>query len=172
MTGAEEGRLRNDPHPGPCSRPVRQADSMTTKGWGIAAAAWTVIAVLFVGITVWAGLGGLVRLGLAGDEVRVRLSQCQREGGGRGGSYIECSGQPAGDVSTEPVMVRYDGKQGEEVLAGKAPWGTLMVVDRGLTSWGTAVLYPLLPLGAAALAAYLALGAVRRGWKRTSPCVS
>ncbi|MER7513151.1 hypothetical protein ACIP46_35015 [Streptomyces lavendulae] len=145
---------------------------MTTKGWGIAAAAWTVIAVLFVGITVWAGFGGLVRLGLAGDEVRVRLSQCQRGGGGRGASYVECSGQLVGDVSAETVIVRYDGKQGEVVLAAKTPWGALVVVDRGFTSWVTAVLYPLLPLGAAALAAYLALRAGRRGWKRTASSVS
>jgi hypothetical protein len=145
---------------------------MTTKGWGIAAAAWSVVAVLFAGTTVWAGTEGLVRLGLAGDEVRVRFSQCQREGGGRGGSYVECSGQLVDDVSTDTVMVRYDGKQGEVVPAARTPWGTLEVVDKSFTSWGTAVVYPLLPLGAAALAAYLALRSGRRGKRQTAPSVS
>lgn len=43
---------------------------MTTKGWGIAAVAWSVLAVLFLGVT-----GGAVVSGL--------------KDGGRGGSYVE-----------------------------------------------------------------------------------
>lgn len=151
---------------------VRHAGLMTTKGWGIAAVAWSVIAVLFAGTTVWAGTAGLVRLGLAGDEVRVRLSQCQREGGGRGGSYVECSGQLVDDVSAGTVRVRYDGKQGEVVLAGRTPWGTLEVMDKSFTSWGMAVLSPLLPLGAAALTAYLALRSGRRGKRQPASSAS
>ncbi|WP_327365222.1 hypothetical protein [Streptomyces sp. NBC_01217] len=145
---------------------------MTSKGWGIAAVAWSVLAVLFLGITVSAGALGLVRLGLAGDEVRVRLSQCRLESSGRGGSHVECSGRLVGDVSMDTVTVRYDGKQGEVVPAARTPWGTFEVVDKSFTSWGTAVLYPLLPLVAAALTSYLALRSGRRGKRQTAPSAS
>jgi hypothetical protein len=145
---------------------------MTTKGWAIAAVAWIVVAVLFLGTTLWVGALGLARLGLAGDEVRVRLSQCQLKGGGRGGSHVECSGRLVDDVSTDTVRVRYDGRQGETVPAARTPWGTFEVIDKGLTSWGMAVLSPLLPLGAVALSAYFALKSVRRGTRQTTPSVS
>lgn len=151
---------------------VRHADSMTRKGWGVAAAAWSLMALLYMGATAWSGALGLVRLGLAGDEVRVRLSQCQFEGGGRGGSYVECSGRPLGDESTDTVKVRYDGRSGEVVSAGRTPWGNLEVIDTSFTSRGTAVLSPLLPLGAAALTAYLALRAARRARRPTTPSAS
>lgn len=150
---------------------VRDADSMTRKGWGVAAVAWSVIALLFMGATAWSVALGVVRLGLAGDEVRVRLSQCQFEGGGRGGSYVECSGRPVGDKSTDTVKVTYDGRSGEVVSAARTPWG-LEVIDTSFTSWGTAVLYPLLPLGAAALTAYLALRAARRARRPTTSSAS
>ena len=136
---------------------------MTSKGWAIAAMAWGVIAVLFVGITIWAGALGLVRLGLAGDEVQIRLSQCQLEGGGRGGSHVKCEGQLVGSESTDTVTVQYDGKPGETVSAAQTPLGTYAVVDTTFTSWGTAVLFPLLPLLVTVLTAYLAVRAVRRG---------
>lgn len=147
---------------------VRHADSMTRKGWGVASAAWSVIALLFLGATAWSVALGLVRLGLAGDEVQVRLSQCQFEGGGRGGGYVECSVRPVGDKSTDIEKVAYDGRSGEVVSAARTPWG-LEVIDTSFTSWGTAVLYPLLPLGATALTAYLALRDARRARKPTLP---
>lgn len=145
---------------------------MTAKGWGAAVVAWSVIAVLFMGTTVWAGALGLVRLGLAGDEVRVRLSHCQVEGGGRGGSHVECSGGLVGHGSPDIVKVRYDGMQGEVVPAARTPWGTFVVVDRSFTSWGTAMLFPLLPLGVAALAVYFVLRAGRRSMRQTASSAS
>ncbi|TGA93681.1 hypothetical protein E2651_35785 [Streptomyces sp. MZ04] len=123
-----------------------------------------------MGATAWSVALGLVRLGLAGDQVQVRLSQCQFEGGGRGGSYVECSGRPVGD-NTDTVKVTYDGRSGEVVSAGRTPWG-LEVIDRSFTSWGTAVLYPLLPLGTAALTAYFALKSARRARRSTTPSAS
>ncbi|MDX2565516.1 hypothetical protein PV371_39265, partial [Streptomyces sp. TX20-6-3] len=147
---------------------VRHAGSMTTKGWGIAAGAWSVLAVLFLGVTVWAGALGLVRLGLAGDEVQVRLSQCRLESS-RSGSHVECSGRLVGDVSMNTVTVRYDGKRGDVVPAARTPWGAFEVVDKSFTSWGTAVLYPLLPLVAAAVTSYFALRSGRRGKRQTAP---
>lgn len=131
--------------------------------------AWSVLAVLFLGATVWAGALGLVRLGLTGDEVQVRLAHCHLKGGGRGGDYVECSGQLVGGMSTETVRVRYDGKQGEVVPIARTPWGTLEVVDRSFTSWGTAALYPLLPLTAAALTAYLAWRTGNRREPQSTP---
>ncbi|MGW2082523.1 hypothetical protein ACWCOW_37425 [Streptomyces sp. NPDC001939] len=68
-----------------------------------------------------------------------------------------------GAKSTDTVKVAYDGRSGEVVSAVRAPWG-LEVIDTSFTSWGKAVLSPLLPLGAAALAVYLALKAVCRAW--------
>ncbi|MFH8738836.1 MULTISPECIES: hypothetical protein [unclassified Streptomyces] len=121
----------------------RHAHSTTRKG-GVAVATWSLIALLPMGATAWSGAQGLVRLGLAGDEVRVRLSQCQSEGGSRGGSYVECSGRPAGDESTDTVKVRYDSRSGEVVSAGTTPWGNLEVIDTSFTSRGTAVLSSLL----------------------------
>ncbi|OKI86548.1 hypothetical protein AMK10_35060 [Streptomyces sp. CB02058] len=41
---------------------VRHAGPMTSKGWAVAAMAWGVMAVLFVGVTLWAGALGTVRL--------------------------------------------------------------------------------------------------------------
>ncbi|MFE9369839.1 hypothetical protein ACFYM2_08695 [Streptomyces sp. NPDC006711] len=139
---------------------------MRTKGRGTAAVAWGVIALLFVGATVGVGALGLVRLGLAGDEVRVRLTHCRLTGGGRGDSHLECSGRLLGDVRAGSVMVRYDGRQGEVVPAARTPWGTFEVLDRSLTSWGTAVLSPLLPLTAAALTACLAWRSARQDARR------
>ena len=136
---------------------------MTSKGWAIAAMAWGVIAVLFVGITVWAGALGLVRLGLAGDEVQIRLSQCQLKIDGRGGSHVECVGKLVDSESTDTVNVGYDGKPGEIVSAARTPLGTYTVVDTSFTSWGMGVLYPLLPLVVAVLTGYLAVRSVRRG---------
>jgi hypothetical protein len=145
---------------------------MSTKGWVTAAVAWSVLVVLFLGTTMWVGVLGLARLGLAGDEVRVRLSQCQIKGGGRGGSHVECSGQLVDDVSTDTVMVRHDGKRGEVVPAVRTPWGAFEVVDRSFTSWGMAVLSPILPLTGAGLTAYFALRAGRHAKRQTTPIAS
>ncbi|MFJ3930913.1 MULTISPECIES: hypothetical protein [unclassified Streptomyces] len=59
---------------------------MSTKGWSIGVVAWNVLAALLLGTTVWVGALGFVRLGLAGDEVRVRLAHCQPKGGGAAGA--------------------------------------------------------------------------------------
>ncbi|KOU38082.1 hypothetical protein ADK54_30290 [Streptomyces sp. WM6378] len=94
------------------------AGQATARCAGWPAAAWSVITVLLVGTTVWGATLGLVRLGLAGDEVHLRLAQCQTEGGGRGGgSYVQCSGQLVGDKSTDTVKIRHDDQQGEVVPA-------------------------------------------------------
>ncbi|MFI1677346.1 hypothetical protein [Streptomyces sp. NPDC020607] len=150
---------------------LRDADLMTIRGWGMAAAAWSMVAVLLAGATVWVGTLGLVRLGLVGDEVQVRLTQCQLEGGGCGGSHVECSGQLAAVPSADTVLVRYDGEPGEVVHAARTPWGTFEVVDKGFTSWGTAALYPLLPLGAVVMTVCLAVRCGRRGKRQTTPGV-
>ncbi|MFJ2394857.1 hypothetical protein ACIOTI_19155 [Streptomyces sp. NPDC087843] len=135
---------------------------MTSKGWAIAAMAWGVMAVLFVGITLWAVALGVVRLGLAGDEVQIRLSQCQLKVDGRGGSHNECMGKLVNGESTDTVKVGYDGKVGNTVKAAREPLGTYQVIDTSFTSWGMGVLYPLLPLAAAGLTTYLAARAARR----------
>lgn len=122
---------------------------------------------LLVGTTVWVATLGLVRLGLAGDEVHLRLAQCQTEGGGREGSYVQCSGQLVGDKSTDTVKIRHDGQQGEVVPAARTPWGAFEVIDTSVTSWATAVPYPVLPLAAAGLTAHFALRAAQRGRKAT-----
>ncbi|MFB6518500.1 hypothetical protein [Streptomyces sp. NPDC056401] len=132
---------------------------MTTKGWALAATAWGVMAVLFMGVTLWVGALGIVRLGLAGDEVHIRLSRCQLKVDGRGGSHNECTGKLVDSESTDTVKVRYDGKAGETVAAAKTPLLTYAVIDTSLTSWGMGVLYPLLPLVVAVLTAYLAVRA-------------
>ncbi|GAA4792925.1 hypothetical protein GCM10023329_51430 [Streptomyces sanyensis] len=92
--------------------------------------------------------------------------------GCRGGSHVECSGQLVGDLDGDTVTVRHDGRQGEVVPAARTPWGTPEAVDTRLTSWGTALLSPLLPLGAAALTAYGAVRSGRRGKRQTAPGVS
>lgn len=147
---------------------MHHAGPMTSKGWAVAAMAWGVMAVLFVRITLWAGALGIVRLGLAGDEVQIRLSQCQLKVDGRGGSHNECLGKLVDGKSTDTVKVGYDGKAGETVAAAKTPLGTYEVIDTSFTSWGMGVLYPLLPLVGAGLAAYLAVRAARRCLRRSA----
>ncbi|MEI5035071.1 hypothetical protein RB201_27570 [Streptomyces sp. S1A(2023)] len=141
---------------------------MTSKGWAVAAMAWGVIAVLFVGVTLWAGALGIVRLGLAGDEVRIRLSQCQLKVDGRGGSHNECLGRLVDGESIGTVRVGYDAEVGETVAAAKTPSGSYAVIDTSFTSWGMGVLYPLLPLVAAGLTGYLSVRAARRGLRRSA----
>ncbi|MFE9045966.1 hypothetical protein ACFYOG_34360 [Streptomyces sp. NPDC007818] len=133
---------------------------MTAKGWGIAAAAWSVLAVLFLGVTVATVAFGLARLGATGEVAQMRLSQCRLESS-RGGSHVECSGRRVDGASTDSVTLRYDGEPGDVVAAARTPWGTFEVVDKSITSWATAVLYPLLPLVATAVTAYLARRSVR-----------
>ncbi|MEU4178002.1 hypothetical protein [Streptomyces sp. NPDC026589] len=140
---------------------------MTSKGWAVAAMAWGVMAVLFVGVTLWAGALGVVRLGLAGDEVQIRLSRCQLKVDGRGGSHNECIGRLVDGESIGTVKVGYGDKVGETVSAAKTPLGTYAVIDTSLTSWGMGVLYPLLPLVVAGLTAYLAVRAARRCLSRS-----
>lgn len=144
---------------------------MASKGWALAATAWGVMAVLFVGITLWVGALGVVRLGLAGDEVQIRLSRCQLKVDGRGGSHNECIGKLVGSENTDTVKVRYDGKAGESVEAARTPLGTYVVIDSSFTSWGMGVLYPLLPLVVAVLTAYLAVRAARQGRRLNVPSV-
>ncbi len=124
--------------------------------------AWGVMAVLFMGVTLWVGALGIVRLGLAGDEVQIRLSQCRLKVDGRGGSHNACMGTLADGESIGTVKVGYDGKAGETVAAAGTPLGTYAVIDTSFTSWGVGVLYPLLPFMAAGLTACLAVRAARR----------
>ncbi|GEB57080.1 hypothetical protein SGA01_26850 [Streptomyces gardneri] len=64
MVGRKCRRADFSPQLRPDERPplflilVRHAGSMTTKGWGIAAVAWSVLAVLFLGIRCRPGLSG------------------------------------------------------------------------------------------------------------------
>ncbi|MFI1929088.1 hypothetical protein [Streptomyces sp. NPDC020330] len=135
---------------------------MTRKGWAVAAVAWGVMAVLFMGATLWVGALGIVRLGLAGDEVRIRLSQCRLKVEGRGGSHNVCVGTRADGASVGTVKAGHDAEAGETVAAARTPLGSYAVIDTSVTSWGVGVLYPLLPLMAAGLTGYLAVRAARR----------
>ncbi|MFE4860047.1 hypothetical protein [Streptomyces sp. NPDC056670] len=70
-------------------------------------------------------------------------------------------------MSMVTVTVGYDGKRGDVVPAARTPWGTFEVVDKSFTSWGTAVLIPILPLVATAMTSYFALKSGRRARRPT-----
>ncbi|KOU13749.1 hypothetical protein ADK52_37800 [Streptomyces sp. WM6372] len=143
---------------------------MIDRGRAVAAAAWGVVALLFVAVTVWVTLAGLVGLGFVGREDQLRISQCQRTGGGRGGSYLECTGSLIAAADHGPVRVRVadgGGTAGKVVRVARAPWGTYAVVDAGFTAWATTVLYSLLSVIATALFTWLSARSVRRITPRT-----
>ncbi|MFI6144622.1 hypothetical protein [Streptomyces sp. NPDC051109] len=143
---------------------------MIDRGRAVAAAAWGVVALLFTAVTVWVAMAGLVGLGFAGREDQLRISECQRVGGGRGGSYVECTGSLIAAADRGPVKVRVSdggGAVGKTVRVARTPWGTYAVVDTGFTSWATTVLYSFLSVIAAALFAWLCARSVRRITPRT-----
>ncbi len=112
------------------------------------------MALSFVAVTVWVTLAGLVGLGFTGHEDQLRISQCRHTGGGRGGSYVECTGSLVADVDRGAVRIRVSdggGTAGKLVRVARTPWGTYAVVDTGFISWATTLLYSLLSVIAAAL---------------------
>lgn len=133
-----------------------------TMGRGLAIVGYSVIALLSVGLAVWVAISGLAGLDLLGNSAQVRIAECHREGGGRGGSHAVCSGPQLDTAPVRTVKVQYDGHEGETVRVARTPWGGCVPVDTGLVSWGIAVLFPLVPLAATGIAGALTVREVRR----------
>ncbi|MFF6780153.1 hypothetical protein [Streptomyces sp. NPDC012510] len=145
---------RADPHTGPPDH--------SSRGRRPAVVGYGLITLLCAAATWWAVTTGLARLDLLEDVVRVRITECHMEGGGRGGSRIVCSGPQLDTTATRTVTVSYDGRKGEVIRAVRKPWGGYEAVDRSLVSWGVAVLFPVLPLCATGGAGALTVREVRR----------
>jgi hypothetical protein len=88
-----------------------------TKERGLAIVGYGTLTVLFAVATAWTVVTGLARLDLLGNTVEVQLTECHREGGGRGGTSSVCSGPQVGTAATHMVKVGYDGRRGEVIRA-------------------------------------------------------
>ncbi|WP_433916996.1 hypothetical protein [Streptomyces sp. NBC_01744] len=139
------------------------------KGRALAIVGYSALTLLCAAATTWTVITGLARLDLLGNAVEVRFTECHREGGGRGGSHIVCSGPQLHTTSTHTAKVQYNGHKDETIRAVQKPWGSYEAVDTGLISWGIAALLPVLPLGATATAGAFTVREVRRArWEATA----
>ncbi|MEU0411049.1 hypothetical protein ABZ307_24975 [Streptomyces griseorubiginosus] len=134
-----------------------------TEGRGRAAAGYGVITVLCLAATAWAVAMGFTRVEVLGHPVRVRFTECHSEGGGRAGSHTVCSGPQVG-APAHTVKVSYDGHPGETVQVAREPWGGYEAVDTGFLSWAIAILFPVVPLLAAAVMGGVTVVKVRQ-WR-------
>ncbi|MFE2290608.1 hypothetical protein [Streptomyces sp. NPDC059452] len=146
-----------------------------TKGHKRSVVAYVVMTLLGAAAVAWAVIMGLARMDLLGNAVEVRLAECHREGGGRGGSYNVCSGPHGGD-ETQTVEVRYEGRVGEVVRAVRTPWGNYTTVEKGPLEVAISVLMPVIPAMATVGAGALTVREVRRvvgargGTAQRDPC--
>ncbi len=123
--------------------------------------AYSVFTLLGAAAVVWTVITGLARLDLLGDAVQVRLTECHREGGGRGGSHSVCSGPLVGD-EMQTVEIQYEGHPGEVIRAVQKPWGSYEPVETGFVAWGIWVLTPVVCLMGTAAAGVLTVREIRR----------
>lgn len=152
--------------------PGRCADSVRRKGWGrvvgvgrcVSAVSWGVIALVFLAATASALLLGGLELGLLGEAESVRIAACQEKVGGRGGPYVECTGDldRKSDSDGSRVTVRFTDKPGRTADVVQAPWGSWIPIVDGFVAWATDLLFSALPLAVAGVCGWLAVRAARR----------
>ena len=131
------------------------------------AVAWGVLSALLVGTAGLVLVLGLARMGQTGPRETVVISACESSKTGRATGYVQCTGRlPDGSE----VSVRHDGRPGESITAGRAPWGSYLVPDSGPLSWAMVLPAPPALLAAAYYCARPVLRPARRVGRRRSPC--
>lgn len=130
----------------------------------MAAGAWLVIAVVLLGVAGSSAVSAAVTFGLIGQEEHLLLTACERVGGGRGGSHVECVGRLVSErtASTHEASVVTDHKAGETLAVARTPWGSYVPLDPDFTVAAQAALFPLFPLAGGAFCGWLGVGRLRR----------
>lgn len=132
------------------------------KGRVLAVVGYAAVTLLCAAAAAWTVFTGIARLDLLGNAVEVRLAECHREDGARSTTHTACSGPVQNATNARTIKVSYNGHKGEIIRAVQKPWGSYEAVDTGLVSWGTALLMPVLPLGAAVAAGAFTVREMRR----------
>ncbi|MET9881102.1 hypothetical protein ABZZ36_41990 [Actinacidiphila glaucinigra] len=122
------------------------------------------MALVFLATTAYALFLGGLELGLLGKAENVRIAACQEKDGGRGGPYVECTGDLDGkpDSDGSRVTVRFTDKPGRSADVVQAPWGSWVPIVDGFVAWATDLLFSALPLTGAGVCGWLAVRAARR----------
>ncbi|AUY49432.1 hypothetical protein [Streptomyces sp. CB01881] len=119
---------------------------------------WGLLTALCVGAAAVGLVLGLARVAPWGHPESVVVTECHTKHAGRN-DYVQCEARSAGGAL---VSLRHDGHPGEAVRAVRAPWGSYVVPQTGVTAWAIALAVPLALLLAASVCGMVTLRRVRR----------
>jgi len=128
-------------------------------------AGFATVTLLLLGATVYLAVVGSVTVGLIGESHPVRVTECEKRPGGRGGDQIWCSVRPmeAGGAVGGPgePTVRFGRQPGRTADVARAPWGEWVAMEHDLASRAGLMLLPAIPLMSSGICAWAAVRAVR-----------